>query len=198
MATKIYTPENFLEECRDYQSALTEMEDPAAQDVLGKEFGVLLFGKANYLGEKRVVIGGKDTFVPLKTGNINQTAGQTDSPVLPTLDFEDNVVAKGHLGNPEYARSKSRGGTLALTLYDAQVLSVDELILDLVDTNDELAKDPSLLNNRMPRGRPLRLPILFPVMRINLVLCASSHEPYRHSSHVEENEFYPLHLPLDF
>ncbi len=198
MPATVYTPENFLEECRDYQAALAEMQDPAAQDMLGKEFGALLFGRANYLGEKRIVIGGEDTFVPLRTGNFNQIAGKTGPPKLPALEFDDIVVAKGRLGNPEYAWSRRRGGTIALTLYDAQVIRVDELILDLLDADDELARDPTLLNNRMPDSRSLRLPILFPVDAVNLVMCASGREPYRHSSHVAQNEYYPLQLPAGF
>lgn len=196
MPTTIYKPETFLDECLDYQTALNEMQDPIAQDILGKEFGELLFGRANFLGEKRIIIRAKEALVASKAGNVNAIAGETRTAGLATLEFE-NVVAKGRLGNPEYLRSIKRGGTLALTLYDAQAISLDELVLDLVDAKDDLADNPDLLDNRMPSDRTLRLPIHFPVQAINFVICASGQEPYRHSEHVAQNDsfFLPAFVP---
>jgi hypothetical protein len=182
----IYKPSTFLEECLDFQAAIDKTTNPEIKDSLGKEFCALLFGRANYLGSKQVIIKSAVALVALATGRVNETNAQSGFIPSPALQF-DEVVAKGRLGNPEYTRFKEQG-VLTWPIFDAHVLNVAETSPD--ELMDEIGENQDFLVNRMPTDRPLRRPIHMPVALIEQVYCGSEDEPYTHSERIASSSHF--------
>lgn len=171
-------PENFLEECRGWQQALTGVTDPLMSDGIGHQACLSLNGKANYYGSKRIIIRAQGAFVfsIVKAKSETRTKG---------FQFPE-VTAKGSLGNVQYSRF-GEAGVLSLPIYSAQLLRSSEVTAD--EIFEMLDDDPHALETSLPGDRPLRLPLHFPISLVEFALCASNEEPYRPSERIAEAAF---------